>query len=128
MNLIGKEFFTETKEGVGIYITPIEYRSNDGYYLCQRIRDDLTLLFDVYLKKRRSSEIRRSLKEGDFIEKCETGYNSITIINMDEDEGYYYESLSDIPAELYDYDIIAFDSGFGYDKIRGFIFGLWIQL
>lgn len=49
--LIGKEFYAETKEGVGIYITTIEYRSNDGYYLCQRIRDDLTLLFDVYLKE-----------------------------------------------------------------------------
>lgn len=48
-NLIGKEFYTETKEGYGIYLTPIEYNPDDRYYLCQRIRDDLTLLFDTYL-------------------------------------------------------------------------------
>ena len=49
--LIGREFYIETKEGFGIYLTPIEYNEDNGYYLCQRIRDDLRLLFDVYLKE-----------------------------------------------------------------------------
>lgn len=47
--LIGKEFYAETKEGIGIYLTPIEYIADERRYLCQRIRDDLALLFDAYL-------------------------------------------------------------------------------
>lgn len=48
-DLIGKEFYTETNEGFGIYLAPIEYIQDENCYLCQRIRDDLTLLFDAYL-------------------------------------------------------------------------------
>lgn len=48
-DLIGREFYAETKEGFGIYLTPIEYIASERRYLCQRIRDDLTLLFDAYL-------------------------------------------------------------------------------
>lgn len=61
-----------------------------------------------------------------FIKRCETGYNSISIVEQNSGNGYYFESLADIPEDFGCCKIVQFDSGFGYDKLNGMIYGLYI--
>lgn len=64
----------------------------------------------------------------EFIERCETGYNSITIISKSSNNGYYFKDMKDIPEDMQKMQIVRFDSGFGYDAENGLILGLSVVL
>lgn len=62
----------------------------------------------------------------EFIKRCQTGYNSITIVDSASGSGFYFTDMKSIPEDLQSCKIVYFDSGFGFDKANGMIFGLHV--